>query len=187
MTGTDDNELISRVLEGDNSAYREIVERHQGKIFFLGLKFFRNQEDAEDFSQEVFLQAYRRLNTFGGNAPFSAWIYRVGYNLAINKYRVKSRETIDESVLEPIASQDIRPDEGILRKETKDIMNSCLKKLPVLYNIIVKMRYFDGLSYPEISEITEIPVNTIKSHVRRAKQLLMRFINKIRGTDNGKQ
>lgn len=187
MTETDDNELVSRVLEGDNSAYREIIERHQGKIFYLGLKFFHNQEDAEDFSQEVFLQAYRRLNTFGGKAPFSAWIYRVAYNLAINKYRVKSRETIDESIFESIASQDFQPDEGILRKELKEIMNSCLKKLPDLYNIIVKMRYFDGLSYPEISEITEIPINTIKSHVRRAKQLLMRLFNKLRGTENGKQ
>jgi RNA polymerase sigma-70 factor (ECF subfamily) len=175
------------VLRGDDEAFRKIVKHHQGRIFYLGLKFFRNSEDAEDFSQDVFLRAYQRLNTFGGSVPFSAWLYRLAYNVAVNRYRVRTRDVQDEGAIDTAESAELLPEEGVINEEMKTAVEHCLKKLPDTYNIVLKMHYYDGLTYPEISEITDIPVNTLKSHIRRAKQLLETLIGKVRGVKNEKK
>jgi len=87
----DDNELVRRVLDGDLAAYRTIVERHQGRLFYIGLKFLHSNEDAEDFAQEAFLRAYERLGSYRGSGSFSAWLYRVAFNLAVNRYHGAGR------------------------------------------------------------------------------------------------
>lgn len=185
MTGPNDNELVSRILHGNESAYSTIVERHQGRIFYLGLKFFHNPEDAEDFSQEVFLRAYRRLGTFRGTVPFSAWLYRLAYNVAVNRYHVRKQDIHNDTIINAAASLQLQPDEGVIKDETRAMVQQCLQELPDTYHIVLKMHYFDGLSYPEISEITEIPVNTLKSHIRRAKQTLTTLFEKMKDRKHG--
>lgn len=187
MTGNNENVVVTRVLHGDVEAYREIVKNHEGRIFYLGLKFFHNSEDAEDFAQDVFLRAYQRLTTFSGTVPFSAWLYRLAYNLAVNKYRVPKRDIQDDVVINSAESTHLPPEERLIKEEMKMAVEQCLEELPDIYNIVIKMHYYDGLTYPEISEITDIPVNTLKSHIRRAKQLLMKLFDKVRDRKNGKQ
>ena len=170
--GRDDNALVSRVLDGDLEAYRTIVERHQARIFYLGLKFFHNPEDSEDFAQEVFLRSFEKLKTFGGNVPFSAWLYRIAFNLAVNQYHFNRRRFLEADVDVQIANNNHSPESKVLEEEFKERVRDVLKELPDIYNAVLKMHYFDDLSYPEISEVTEIPVNTIKSHIFRAKRII---------------
>ncbi len=168
-----DNDLVGLVLKGQTDAYRVIVERHQERMFYLGLKFLRTPENAEDFAQEVLVRAYERLRSFSGRVPFSAWLYRIGVNLAINKYHVRKREmgTVDVSDIE-IADERGTPESSVVEAELTGALRQKLRELPRMYQLVIKMHFFDGFPYKGISRMLEIPVNTLKSYVHRAKEML---------------
>ncbi len=175
MERNEDRDAVKRVLDGDTEAYRTLVARHQERIFYLGLKFFRNPADAEDFAQDVFVRAFEKLGTYAGSAPFSAWLYRLAYNLAVNQYRVNTRvrefEELEDEGFET-EGEYTGPEEALLRKEHARTVSEAVRRLPEKYMVLIKMHFFDGLSYPDISEILEVPINTIKSYVHRAKKQL---------------
>lgn len=177
MAEPEDNELVLRVSAGDRTAYRTIVERHQERIFYLGLQFLRSMEDAQDYAQEVFLRAYRRIDSFRGQVPFAAWLYRLAFNLAVNRYHV-SRRTLAEASCDGLAipTREPTPEAQLLEAETAAEVRRVLERLPAAYNVVIRMHFFDGMSYPEISRATGLPVNTIKSHVFRAKRILRRHL-----------
>jgi RNA polymerase sigma-70 factor (ECF subfamily) len=169
----DDNVLVSLVTGGDRSAFRTLVERHQARVFYLGVKFLRNLQDAEDFAQEVFLKAFRKLESFHGQVPFGAWLYRLAFNLAVNEYHVSRRKLTEVDTDQvPMGGRELSPEEASLRQETRDEVRQALDKLPDAYQLVIRMHFYDGMSYPEISRAAGIPVNTIKSHVFRAKRII---------------
>jgi RNA polymerase sigma-70 factor (ECF subfamily) len=168
-----DNTLIKHVLKGEIKAFRKIVERHQARIFYLGMRFFRNLHDAEDFAQEVFLKAYKKLGMFKGEASFGSWLYRLAFNLAINEYRVLKRQLVEIEIERgDLDDESPTPDFYLIRAEEMAEVQRVLKEIPDRYNLVLKMHYFDGLAYQEIAELTGYPINTIKSHIHRAKRLI---------------
>ena len=177
MADPDDNELVLRIAAGDHEAFRSIVERHQARVFYLGLRFLRSMEDAQDYAQEVFLRVYRKIDSFRGQVPFSAWLYRLAFNLAVNGYHV-SRRRLAEASCDGLAvvAREPTPEARLLEAETSEEVRRVLARLPEAYNIVIRMHFFDGMSYPEISRATGLPVNTIKSHVFRAKRMLRKHL-----------
>jgi RNA polymerase sigma-70 factor (ECF subfamily) len=167
---------VRQVLKGDVEAYRLIVERHQARIFYLGLKFLRRPEDAEDFAQEVFLRAYAKLGSFQGAVPFSAWLYRIAFNLAVNRYHLKKRSFLEVHTAELQPDPAFSPEQRVLREELAEWVRKALARIPETYHLLIKMHFFDGLSYPEISKALEMPVNTIKSYIFRAKELIRQML-----------
>jgi RNA polymerase sigma-70 factor (ECF subfamily) len=167
-----DNELVRRVLAGEVEAYSTIVARHQARVFYLGLKFLRRTEDAEDFAQEAFIRAYEKLSSFQGNVPFAAWLYRIAFNLAVNKYHLKKRQAQAVSSVEILPDSSFSPEHRLLSAELAEWVRRTLHKIPDIYHVLIRMHFFEGLSYPEISKSLEMPVNTIKSYIFRAKELL---------------
>jgi RNA polymerase sigma-70 factor (ECF subfamily) len=167
-----DNDLVRRVLQGEVEAYAAIVARHQARIFYLGLKFLRRNEDAEDFAQEVFIRAYEKLSSFQGSVPFAAWLYRIAYNLAVNKYHLKKRQLQAVSAVELLPDSSYCPEHRLLAEELSEWVRKTLHKIPDIYHVLIRMHFFEGLSYPEISKALEMPVNTIKSYIFRAKELI---------------
>lgn len=178
MDETTDSTLVGETLRGDLAAYETLIRRHERRIFFLGLKFHKNYEDAEDYTQEVFLKAYEKLGTFRNNVPFSAWLYRIGYNHGINRVSKKQTLALPEESEALIPDLSETPEERLEKKEEKGVVRSILLKLPEMYNTVIKMRFFDGLSYAEIAEIIGKPINTIKSHIFRAKELVKQAFEK---------
>jgi RNA polymerase sigma-70 factor (ECF subfamily) len=167
-----DNELVRRVLAGQVEAYGAIVARHQARVFYLGLKFLRRTEDAEDFAQEVFIRAYERLASFQGAVPFAAWLYRIAFNLAVNKYHLKKRQVQAVNAVEVLPDSSYSPEHRLLTEELAEWVRKALHKIPEIYHVLIRMHFFEGLSYPEISKALEMPVNTIKSYIFRAKELI---------------
>jgi RNA polymerase sigma-70 factor (ECF subfamily) len=167
-----DNALVRQILEGKIDAYREIVSRHQARVFYVGLKFFHNRHDAEDYAQEVFLKVFEKLRTFKGEVPFSSWLNTIAYNMAVNQYHKRRRAHVEVAL--PIEPEDtaLDPETRVLRNELLDKVRRVLRKIPDIYKPVIKLHFFEGLSYPEISRALSIPVNTIKSYVFRTKQLL---------------
>lgn len=171
MTGKiDDEHIIRKVLEGDVDLFRLIVERHQKKIYNIGMRFYRNPDDAADFTQEVFLRAYNNLGTFKGLSKFYFWLMKVAYNHGINAVKAVSPE--ESSYEDFLPDSGASPEKAHLRGEIAKTLQKALRELPEKYRLCIEFYFFYNLTYLEISEITGYPVNTIKSHVFRAKQVL---------------
>jgi RNA polymerase sigma-70 factor (ECF subfamily) len=167
-----DNDLVRRVLAGEAEAYGTIVARHQARVFYLGLKFLRHSEDAEDFAQEVFIRAYEKLASFQGGVPFAAWLHRIAFNLAVNKYHLKKRQAQPVDTVDLLPDSSYSPEHRLLSEELAEWVRKTLHKIPEIYHVLIRMHFFEGLSYPEISRALQIPVNTIKSYIFRAKELI---------------
>ncbi len=135
------------------------------------MSFFRNSTDADDFVQDVFFKTYTNLKTFRGEAKFSTWLMRVAYNLAVNSVK-RRREYMSLSEETEIPDTDEGPEQKQLRRVLNEAVRAALSELPERYGVCIDMYFFYDLSYAEISSIMDIPVNTVKSHVFRAKKML---------------
>jgi RNA polymerase sigma-70 factor, ECF subfamily len=167
---TSDEEAIGRVLDGDTEAFAVLVRRHRARVMRLGQSFFHDQEEAADFTQDVFLKAYSALGSFKGRSLFSTWLLRIAYNTAINsKKRRKEQLSLDPEI--EIAGEP-GTDVAHLRDETAKAVRAAVAELPPKQALCVELYFYYELKYTEISEITGFPVNTIKSHVFRAKRNL---------------
>jgi len=172
-SGLDDQLVVSQIVTGQKDLFRLLVRRYERAVYGMGLGFFRNPEDASDFAQEVFLKVYRSLPRFEGRSRFSTWLYKIAYNTAINRVnRGKEYRSLAEKEEEDLISGGDTPERALLRSAAREAVRKALEELPERYRICVDMYFFYERSYQEIEEITGFPVNTIKSHVFRAKKLL---------------
>jgi RNA polymerase sigma-70 factor (ECF subfamily) len=168
--GDEDHLIVSQIIAGQKELFRLLAERHERAVYGMGLSFFRNAEDASDFVQEVFLKVYRSLSRFEGRSRFSTWLYKIAYNTAVNGVRRQKeyRSLAEEEVLR----DEDTPERRLLRSAAREAVLEALETLPERYRICVDLFFFYDCSYQEIETITGYPVNTIKSHVFRAKKLL---------------
>ena len=168
-----DELIVDQIIAGQKDLFRLLVRKYERPIYGMGLGFFRNIEDASDFTQEVFLKMYRSLSRFERRSRFSTWVYKIAYNTAINGVnRRKEYQSLAESELEIMPGDDDTPERALIRNAAKEAVLESLKELPERYRICIDMFFFYDLTYQEIEVITGFPVNTIKSHVFRAKKLL---------------
>jgi RNA polymerase sigma-70 factor (ECF subfamily) len=165
-----DEEAIGRVLDGDTEAFAVLVRRHKARVARLGMSFFRDQEEAADFTQDVFVKAYTALASFKGRSLFSTWLLRIAYNTAINSKKRKRDQLSLDPEIELIGSGGT--DESHLREETARTVREAMAELQPRQALCIELYFYYDLKYSEISEITGYPVNTIKSHVFRAKHIL---------------
>jgi RNA polymerase sigma-70 factor (ECF subfamily) len=168
--GEDDRMIVGRILAGEGELFRFLVNRHQKPVYAMGLSFFRNPEDAADFVQDVFLKAFRNLSSFEGRSRFSTWLYKIAYNTAVNgiSRRKEYRTLVEEDQIQDAET----PERRALRSVIRKAVNGAVQELPERYRVCVDLFFFYDRSYREIELITGYPVNTIKSHVFRAKKLL---------------
>ena len=157
--------------EGGERAFGELLRRHQGKVRGLLLRLASDRNLADDLAQEVFLRAYRGLNGFEGRARFSTWLYRIAYNVYLN-HRARVRELA--ALPENFESGAMAPDSSMsaMRSDMRKDLDAAIAALPERYRAVVMLYYLEDVSYPEIAEILELPLGTVKTHLHRAKRLL---------------
>jgi len=176
-----DQLIVSQVVSGQKDLFRLLVRQHEKAVFGMGLSFFRNSDDASDFTQEVFLKAYRSLSHFEGRSRFSTWLYKIAYNTALNEVnRRKEYQSLAEEDADKLVSYSETPEWLALRNAAKEAVRAAIKELPERYRICIDLFYFYDRSYQEIEAITGIPVNTIKSHVFRSKSILREKLELLR-------
>jgi RNA polymerase sigma-70 factor (ECF subfamily) len=180
MDETDDRFIAGRVASGEKELFRYLVIRHQRAVYNMGRSFFHNKEDASDFVQEVFLKVYRSLPCFEGRSRFSTWLYTIAYNTAVNGI-TRRREYQSLAEADEAVERDT-PERSLVRSAARTAVLTAVDELPERYRICVDMYFFYERSYQEIGAITGFPVNTIKSHVFRAKKLLR---ERLRGIAEG--
>ena len=163
--------LIRSALSGNESAFAELIKLHHRRITALGMSFFKNQTDTEDFVQDVFFKAYTKLETFRGDSLFSTWLTRIAYTTALNsiKRRKEYLPLADENIL---YDPDLTPEEKEVKRITIETVRESVKELPEKLALCLDLYFFYDMSYLEICDVTEMPINTVKSNIFRAKKLL---------------
>jgi len=175
-TGLNDNEIISKVLSGDQQAYAGLVNRYQNYVFTLSLRFTKNREDAEEVSQDIFIKAYRALADFKGNSKFSTWLYTIVNNTCITFLRKKRLEThsLDkEGVFEVADSQDSGLRANMVEQKSRVAMvNEAIRMLNADDAEIITLFYKAEQSLEEIARILRLETNTAKVRLHRARTRL---------------
>ncbi|GMO37112.1 MAG: sigma-70 family RNA polymerase sigma factor [Termitinemataceae bacterium] len=166
----DDKTIAEQVAAGKIECFKILVQRYERAVKSFGISFFRNIDDATDFAQEVFIKVFNKLEQFKGEAKFSTWLYRVAYTTAINKAnRRKEYQSLADTDYE---GQYKTPEELHIREVVRLAVREAVAELPDKLRICIDLFFFYEQSYEEINAITGFPVNTVKSHVFRAKKLL---------------
>lgn len=172
-----DEHYVHRVLEGDRDAFRPLLERYQGMVYQLANRFADRGEDSEDLAQEIFLQAYERLDQLDDPARFSSWLYAMALNHCRDYAKNVRRETYAMSETEEEADARSAEYEGsvldrLLTAEASDRLWAALDELDPKYLVPLLLKYRDGLSYAVISDRLEVSVSALKVRVHRARKRL---------------
>jgi RNA polymerase sigma-70 factor, ECF subfamily len=173
-----DNELILKILQGNINQYRLIVERYQSMVFRTSMGFLHNKDDAEDLTQEVFIQVYRSLSTFKAESAFSTWIYRIAVNASLNKIRKTSKsfllQRLDavfglEKNIAYSLSDSENPEDILINKEHMEWVQKALNSLPENQHTAIVLSKYDDLPQKEIAEILKTSEGAVEALIQRAK------------------
>ncbi len=174
-------ELIQAARDGDRKVQSQLVSMYSGRIYNLGLRMLRNNEDAEDMLQETFITAFQKIDSFKGKSSFYTWIYRIGVNIALGKLRKQSRMQISYSIQEPdfenLHGLDISDwpeyiETKVSDEEFRIALKVALDDLDEKYRSVFVLRDLEGLSTTKTSEMLELSESNVKVRLMRARLFL---------------
>lgn len=171
-----DFKIIKKVLSGDTEAFGDLFLKYYDFIFNAISGYVKFEDQAKDLTQQVFIKAIIKLNSFNNEAKFSSWLYSIARNLSMN-YLSREKDKYTELNTDIIKTQDKLSDESNDRKEVLNQLYEVIQELSPHYREIVKLYYFEEKSYKEISETLNLPINTVKTHLLRARERIKKKIN----------
>jgi RNA polymerase sigma-70 factor (ECF subfamily) len=173
-----DSPAVARARAGDLSAFEDLVRRYQARVYRTLMGVTRNVQDAEDGTQAVFINVFRKIGGFTGGARFSTWLTRIALNEAVERVRGRkewdSLEERDESEFRPSRLQAWveDPESRFARRQMREIVHEALGRLPVRYRAAVLLRDIEQLSTAEAAEVLELPISTLKTRLLRGRLML---------------
>lgn len=172
-----DEWLVERCRESaDEAAFAELVRRYRGPVFRLAVSILGQEfaPDAEDVAQDVMLRIHRALASFRGEAKFSSWVYRITFNQALNvKARVRYRAPhLSDQALAAVPTQDRDPYDRLENDRRQQAVLALVEDLPEVYQSALRLHYWLGESVSGIAALLDVPENTVKSYLHRARRLL---------------
>ena len=178
----EDFKLIDEAIEGDEKAYADLMDKYRKSVYHTMLKMVRNVDDAEDLTIEAFAKAFKNLSKFKKDYTFSTWLFRVATNNCIDFIRKKKLDTMSinaditkddgDSVSIDIKDKNLDPQEVAIKTQKIELVRKFVNLLPAKYQKLVKLRYFEELSYDEIAKELDAPLGTVKAQLHRARELL---------------
>lgn len=165
-----DLELVERVQQGDQAAFRILYDTNVDRIFRLAYRMAGEDDLARDFTQETFLRAYERLNQFRGEAAFSTWLHSIAVSVSLNGLRKFDRHRKRERPLESAAT--LSRTRERLEPDVRERLKGAVDALPDIYRTVFLMHDLEGYSHGEISETLEIAEGTSKARLFRARAKL---------------
>jgi RNA polymerase sigma-70 factor (ECF subfamily) len=175
-----DRELVDRARTGDIAAFEELVERHRDVVYRVAARTVGHDE-AEDVSQDAFLRAFHRLPSFRGEAPFRAWLLSITRNAALNQLarrRPEPVESVDPLVEAADGERQRTPADRLEGRERRDRLEAKVRMLTPAHRVVLVLRDIEGLSYEEISEVTESPLGSVKGRLHRARGELIELLRR---------
>ncbi|PJZ59806.1 RNA polymerase sigma factor [Leptospira adleri] len=181
----EDWDCIQKVLHGDFNSFEQLMNRYQGLVYSQAIKAFRNETEAEDFTQDIFLKAFESLSTFQGRSQFSTWLFTIARNEIIRKYRKEHPEIsgLDALILaenEKEKKKEISSEQEnkLLKQESSEKIRNLVENLPDVYRKPIALHYFENMSYKEISKKLNLKMNTLKSYIFRGKEIMRDWLSK---------
>jgi len=186
MMEESDAALVTRAREGDQDAFRLLVERHSVRLFQLAFRMTGNEQDAEDLVQETFLRAYKQLNRFQSRAGLGTWLYRIAANCSLDLLRRQKRrgeqETVEfdsEEAFPAILSDAPAPDQQVYHGEVRQKVESVMRELTPMERTAFVLRHFEGLSIGEIGSALGVGPGATKQSIFRAVQKMRRALEPV--------
>ncbi|MCA9000622.1 MAG: sigma-70 family RNA polymerase sigma factor [Planctomycetes bacterium] len=172
-------EELSAARSGDRAAFGRLVEMHFGGIYGLLFRLVGNPEDAEDMAQEVFVRAWKALGTAPEGEGLRPWLSRIAVNLFYDHLRKRGRGLrvveMDPLAVDP-GGREREPFEELDRREAESLLGAAIERLPARLQAAFVLRVVEGRSYEEVAHIVGLQEQTVRSHVSKGRQLLMRFL-----------
>jgi RNA polymerase sigma factor (sigma-70 family) len=170
-----EKQSIRRVLDGHKEEYAFLVNLYKNKIYGLLRGMGVNEQDAQDLTQETLVKAYRKLDLHDPNKSFGAWLYTIATNLLKDFWR-RTRQPDWLEELFPDPSLGDNPEEALLQAENQSELQVLMSQLPPNYRMVLLLRYTNDLSYQEMSELLNVPLNKIQNDLYRAKKKLKQMM-----------
>ena len=179
----DEAQLIKGIQQGDRKSFQTLVETYQRMVVNTCLGIVRNQADAEDLAQDVFLEIFRTAEKFRGDAKISTWLYRIATNRSLNQIRNNKRKRFFQSIEDTFTggrnrSSEIsenradQPDQNMADQQRSDLLHGAIDRLPEKQRIAFTLNKYEELPYQQIAEIMEISLASVESLIHRAKKNL---------------
>lgn len=178
MRATAERELVERCRQGDEIAFRELVDQYKGLVVALVARSIPNRGRAEELAQDVFLKVHKGLPYFRGDSKLSTWIYRIVIN-ALSQERPDLataslddvRDGEDQPRLQPAAD-----DRSFSDFIVRDRLQKAIERLPIHYQVLINGHYMKGMRYEELAAALDMPMGTVKTHLHRAKRRLRHLL-----------
>jgi len=181
-----DEQLAEKVQQGEADYFTELITRYEPKIVGYLNRLMRNQDDARDIGQDVFIKVYKNIQSFDINQRFSPWIYRIAHNEAVNSLKRRIREPLnffDPELLFPHPVAKENPQDEAERVELKRILSTCMDDMDEKYKEVLVLRYFEDMDYKDIADIMKIPVVTVGVRLNRGKDKLKKIYEEKYGSN----
>ncbi len=177
--------LVQRAQAGDPAALSALVQSQQTYVYSIAMSLMHNPADAADMTQEAFVRLLRSLGTYRAETKFTTWLYRLVTNICLDGLRRRGRpvESLDDSgspgdeaqsAGERLADNDrwTQPEQELALRESATEVRQALAELPPAQRLALTLHYFEDMRYEDIAETMHLPLNTVKSHIRRGKERL---------------
>lgn len=181
-----DEEIVKSVRNGNLNSFRLIIQRYQNKLsrYIKSLLISSTKEEIEDILQEVFILAYKNINSFNLNLKFSTWIYRIAHNHTINYSKKQKNKNLNFNIddlddMENLLISDIDIKGELELEHAKMELKKALANLDLKYRSVLILKYFEDKSYDEISDILKIPRNTVGTFINRGKKKLLEILRDV--------
>lgn len=170
-----DDRLAELVRDGNLEAFSELVIRYQAVVFNTCYRLVSQRGDAEDLTQETFIRAYQRFDTFDIRRPFKPWVLRIAINLCWNFLKSKDSKvnfSYNDDIDSMHYTHKLGPEDIALLRERDQIIYSAIASLPPNYRIVLELKHFQNQSYAEIAKLLGMRLSNVKSNLFRARKLL---------------
>jgi len=173
MNNTSDEALVRDVQEGSIAAFEVLVTRYQTKLHSFVTYLIRDPAEAQDVVQESFIRLYKTIERVDTGKKFSSYLFSVTRNLAISYLRNRKQHA---PLVETLAATGESPEAALEQKDTVLRIEKALDMIDNKYKKVISLYYYDNLSYEEIGIRLNTPVNTVRTHLRRAKEALKKVL-----------
>ena len=181
MLTNKEKELISKIRKGNTRAFSDFVDSYKDLVFTLSIRMLGSREEAEEVSQDVFIKVYKSLSNFKGDSKLSTWIYRIAYNSCLDRIKKNKKKRIYSELdqVDQIAYAEIDTAlDNMMRAERSRLIEQCLLQLSTEDAGVLTLFYLEEKSLQEMEETTNLPVNTLKVRLFRARKRLASIMEK---------
>jgi RNA polymerase sigma-70 factor (ECF subfamily) len=180
-TDAEEQELLRQLRTGTRASFERLMDRYERRIYNLALRMLADATEAEDATQDVFVEVHRALPKFRGHSRLDTWIHRIAVNVCLQRRRKRTLPTVELLEIDSNGDGADEPLREVMRDELRGRVESALLELPDIQRDVVLLHGMQGLTYAEVAAVLECPVGTVKSRLssgfRRLRNLLAEYVH----------